>query len=79
MKSISFFGLAHSIQRKKIQEACRQEYPQIVDQIHSDYGFLGISLLTSSFLEMLLTRTNDLVRTIKVPARCNRTLDTRIT
>ena len=51
MKSISFFGLAHSIQRKRIQEACRQKYPQIVDQIHSDHNGI-VSLLSNQLIDL---------------------------
>ena len=43
------------MQRKKIQEACHQEYPQILDQIHSDHGLLSLlkdQLIDVEFLDV---------------------------
>jgi hypothetical protein len=55
---LSFFGLAHSLQRKEIHKACHDEYPKITDQIsrsRSDRDLLSLlcdQLINIGFLEV---------------------------
>ena len=55
---MSFFGLAHSLQRKEIHQACHDEYPKIADQIsrsRSERDLLSLlcdQLINVGFLEV---------------------------
>jgi len=56
-KPISFLGLAHSTQQKKIRKACHEEYPKIREQIRqpaSERGLLSFicdQLIDLGFLD----------------------------
>ncbi|PPQ79193.1 hypothetical protein CVT26_000442 [Gymnopilus dilepis] len=53
VKPISLAGVAHSIEREKIQEACRREYPRILDEIRLPPEERGLlSLLCDQLIDV---------------------------
>ena len=65
IKRISFLGLAHSTQQKKIRKACHEEYPKIKEQIRqpaSERGLLSFicdQLIDVEFLDDEVDEAND--------------------
>ncbi|PPQ69743.1 hypothetical protein CVT26_014018 [Gymnopilus dilepis] len=55
VKPISLTGVAHSIEREKIQEACRREYPKITEEIRLPREERGLlSLLCDELIDVQL-------------------------
>ena len=55
VKPISLAGVAHSIEREKIREACRREYPKIREEIQLPREERGLlSLLCDELIDVQL-------------------------